>query len=86
MKCTWPKQKNCIGDQTQPIFHWLGVLHWGNTNFMFCVGGNANFSISRYQHVGIPNAITNRRPQREKFASQWNIGFILERHMFSLLI
>ena len=22
---------------------------------MFCVGGNANFSVLRYQHVGIPN-------------------------------
>ena len=23
MKCTWPKRKFCVGDPTQPIFHWL---------------------------------------------------------------
>ena len=34
----------------------IGVLCWGNANFMLRVGGNANFSVSRYQHVGIPNA------------------------------
>ena len=28
----------------------------GNTNFKICVGGSANFSIFRYQHVGIANA------------------------------
>ena len=58
MKCTWPMRKLCIGDPTQPIFHWLasGFCVGGNANFMFCVEGNANFSIFRYQHVGIPNA------------------------------
>ena len=25
----------------------------GNANFMFRVGGNSNFSVFRYQHVGI---------------------------------
>ena len=34
----------------------VGGWHWGNTNFNVCVQGNANFSIFRYQHVGIPNA------------------------------
>ena len=58
MKCTWPTLKLCVGDPTQPIFHWLasGFCVGGNTNFMFCIGGNSNFSIFRYQHVGIPNA------------------------------
>ena len=40
---------------TQPILplaH-VGVLRLGNTNFMFSVGGNTNFSIFRYHHVGI---------------------------------
>ena len=25
----------------------IGVLHWGNSNFMFRIGGNANFSVFR---------------------------------------
>ena len=25
MKCTWPMHKFCIGDPTQPIFHWLAM-------------------------------------------------------------
>ena len=58
MKCTWSTQKNCVGDPTQPIFHWLalGFCIGGKTNFMLRVGGNANFSVFRHQHVGIPNA------------------------------
>ena len=69
MKCTWPTREFCVGDPIQPIFHWLalGFCVGGNTKFMFCVGGDANFSVFRYQHVGILNASI--------FASQWNIGF-----------
>ena len=57
MKCTWPMRKFCIGDPAQPIFHWLtlGFCVGGKANFMSRVGGNANFSVFRYQHVGIPN-------------------------------
>ena len=53
MKSTWPTP----GDPTQPIFHWLalGVLVGGNANIRFGIGGNSNFSIFRYQHVGLPN-------------------------------
>ena len=56
MKCTCPTQKFWVGDPTQPIFHWLvwGFCFRGNANFMFRVGGNANFSVFRYQHNGIP--------------------------------
>ena len=32
----------------KPIFHWLLLG--------YCDGGNANFSVFEYQHVGIPNA------------------------------
>ena len=39
---------------------------------MFRVGGKANFSVCRYQHVGIPSA--------NGFALQWNIGFAMETH------
>ena len=38
----------------KPIFHWLASGFCAN--FIFCVEGNANFSVFRYQHVGIPNA------------------------------
>ena len=34
----------------------VGGLRWGNANFSVRVGGNANFSDFRYQHVGIGNA------------------------------
>ena len=30
-------------------------LRWGNANFKIHAGGNTNFSIFRYRHVGIPN-------------------------------
>ena len=58
MKHKCPMQDFCVGDPTQPRFHWLvlGFCVGGNANSMFCVGGNANFSIFRYQHVGIPYA------------------------------
>ena len=84
MKCTWPAQKNCVGDQTQPIFHWLalGFCVGGNANFMFRVGGNVNF---RYQHVCIPNAKSRRwgskpspGPNVNAFALQWNIGYMAQ--------
>ena len=45
MKCTWPTPTFCVGSL---ILYWLALG--------FCVGGNANFSVLRYQHVGIPNA------------------------------
>ena len=53
MKCTWPTQKLCVGDPMQPIFYWLalGFCIGGNGNFMFRVGGNANFSVFRYQNM-----------------------------------
>ena len=39
-ECTWPTQKFCVVDPTQPVFHWLalGFCVGGNTNFMFHVG------------------------------------------------
>ena len=46
--------------------------------FINRVGGNANFSVFRYQHVGIPNAKLWRwgsYANGNGFASQWNIGF-----------
>ena len=82
-KCTWPKREFCVGDPTQPIFHWLalGFCIGGNANFMSRVGSNANFSFFRYQHVGIPKAKLwswgskpTRGPNANGFASQWNIG------------
>ena len=53
MKCTWPMQEICVGDPARPILH-LFALGVG-------VGGNANFRVFRYQHVGI--------------VAQWDIGF-----------
>ena len=48
------------------------------------VGGSANFSVFRYQHVGLPNAKLwrsgskpMRGPNANGFVSQWNIGFTL---------
>ena len=57
MKSTWPTPAPRIGDPTPPIFHLLvlGVGVGGNANFRVCVGSNTNFSVFRYQHVGIPN-------------------------------
>ena len=58
MKSTGPTPAPTPGDPMQPIFHRLAlVVHiGGNVNFRFGVGGNTNFSVFRYQHVGIPNA------------------------------
>ena len=49
----------------------------GKANFMFRVGGNTNFSVFRYQHVGIFNGKfrVGRTPNTRDFALQWNIGF-----------
>ena len=56
--------------------------HRGNANFRFGVGGEANFRVFRYQHVGIGNARLWRwvskptpGPHTNGFMSQWNIGF-----------
>ena len=66
MKSTWPMREFCVGDPT----------------FSVRVGGNANFSVFRYQHVGIPNAKlwcwgskSMRGPNANGFVSQWNIDF-----------
>ena len=56
------------------------ILHWGPANFMFHVWGKANFSVFRYQHVGIHNAkfrvgnIAQREPLSRGILRQWNIG------------
>ena len=58
MKSTRPMPAPCIGDPTPPTFYLLalGVGVRGNDNVSVRVRGNANFSVFRYQHVGIPNA------------------------------
>ena len=69
MKCKCPMRDLCVGDPTQPIFHWLALG--------FCVGGNANLRV----HVGskIPTCwypqrkilalgvLPNANPQRQGF-------------------
>ena len=77
MKCTWPTQRVCFGDPTQPIFHWLGFCVGGNANFIFRVGGNANFSVFRYQHLWHWGSKPTPGPNANGFMSQWNIGFNL---------
>ena len=86
MTSTWPTREFCVGDPTPPLFHLLalGVGIGGNVNFSCCVGGNANFIVFRYQHVGIPNAKLGcwgskptRGPNASVFISQWNIGYRL---------
>ena len=80
------------------ILHWgsnstyipltrFGVSRRGNTHFRVGIGGNANFSDFRYQHVGIGNAKLWRwgckstpGPNAKGFASQWNIGYKLHAH------
>ena len=59
----------------------LAVGIGGNANFNVRVGGDANFIVFRYQHVGIANATLwrwgsklTRGPNTNGFASQWNIG------------
>ena len=58
MKSTWPTPAPRVGDPTSPIIHQLALVVGGgyNTNFSVRIGGNANFSVFRFQHVGIPNA------------------------------
>ena len=60
----------------------IGGWHWGNTNFNVRVGRNTNFSVFRYQHVGIGNAKlwccgpkATQGSNANGFASQWNIGY-----------
>ena len=53
----------CVGDPTQPIFHWLalGFCIRPNTNFKFCVGGDkfkgwlkdTNMLVSPTQNSGV---------------------------------
>ena len=47
----------------------------GNANSMFCVGGKANSSVFKYQHIGIANANFHVGPNASIFLLQWNIGF-----------
>ena len=66
---------------------------WGNANFKIRVGGNANFSVFGYQHVGISKAILwhwgskpTPGPNVNGLASQWNIGFrLVHRRRMHLL-
>ena len=83
MKCTWPMPAPRVGEPTASIFHLLtlGVGVEGNANFSIRVGGKSNFSVFRYQHVGIPNAKLwrwrsepTRGPNANGFVLQWNIG------------
>ena len=40
---------------TNPTY--IALTHvGGNASFSICIGGNANFNIFRYKHVGIPKA------------------------------
>ena len=83
MKCTCPTRAPRVGDPMQPILHLLtlGVGIGGNANVNVHVGGNANFRIFRYQHVGIPkaklwhwgsNSRLTRGTNANGFALQWN--------------
>ena len=84
MKSTCPMPAPRVGDPMPPIFHLLALGVGVGSNFSVRVEGNANFSVFRYQHVGIPNAKLwrcvskpTRGPNANGFASQWNIGFRL---------
>ena len=81
VKCTWPMSAPHYGDPTPPTFHLL-ALGVG-------VGGNANFSVFRYQHVDIANehftcwgADPMQSPSASSFASPWNIGFNLKGNIY----
>ena len=50
----------------------VGVSCGGNVDFKIRVGGNANFSVFRYQHVAIPNA--KFRVGGLSQHKEWNIG------------
>ena len=87
MKCTCPTQNFCIGDPTQPIFHWLalGFCVRANADFKFCVRGDGNLRVcvgSKILTCWYPHAKFLRRghcptptPKARYFASQWNIGY-----------
>ena len=64
MKCTWPTQDFCVGDPTQPIFHWLalGLCVRANANFKFCVRGKGFALAPRYQHVLASGVLPNANP------------------------
>ena len=78
-------QRQKKGDKQHQIYMAvLGFRVGGNANFRVCVGGNTNFSVFRYQHVGIGNATLwhwgskpTPGPNGNGFASQCNIGFKL---------
>ena len=83
MKCTWPTPAPHVGDPAPPISHLL-VLGVG-------IGGNANFSVFKYQHVGIAKANfrvggadQTRSTNTSSFASQWNIGLMLFHAVYCL--
>ena len=65
----------------------LGFHVGGNANFKICLRAKANFSVFRYQHVGIPNAKFHvggpptHGPNANVFALQWNIGFSVIRSL-----
>ena len=66
----------------QRIFYLLALESriGGNANFRVGAGGNANFSVLRYQHVGIGytkslGSNPTRGPNTSGFASQCHIGF-----------
>ena len=63
MKSTWPMGEFCFWDSTRPIFHIfvLVVCIGRNPKVSARIGGNENFSIFRYKHVGIPKDKLLRR-------------------------
>ena len=64
MKCTCPMQYFCVGDQTQPIFHWLalGFCVRANANFKFCVEGDTNLRVCVGSKILVSAALTNANP------------------------
>ena len=79
MKCTCPMQDFCVGDPTQPIFHWLalGFCVRANAKFKFCVGCGANLRVcigSKIPTCWYPQrkilasgALPNANPRRQVF-------------------
>ena len=71
MKCTWPTQDFCVGDPTQPIFHWLvlGLCVRANANFKFCVWGEGLAPRCWYpqRKVLASGALPNANPRRQVF-------------------
>ena len=76
-------KKECVfffvTDNSVNILHRLPKFIVFNFAMGVGVGGNANFSIFRYHHVGIPHAKLwcwgsepTRGPNANGFASQWN--------------